>query len=501
MSIKKAALMSGFFVSETSTLADRASSLVALRCFQSGLIATTGLASAVHCLQYRPGFFSVMHTMVTLTSSDTLAQTLTRWLYTVLLTLLFPLVYVGLLKRGVRRQRYDNHAPLSRLGWVARPPAEGGYLFHCVSVGEVVAASALIKPLMAREPHTPVTITTTTPTGSAQVRAIFGDSVHHFYLPLDVPLAMHTMLRRVAPKLVLITEVELWPNLIDACARRQLPCVVINARMTARSARRYQKVSWLFTPMLRKLTHVCAQGPDDFKRYVELGMPPARLTQTNNIKFDQAAVPPTGGAPFMALDNTRQPVWVAGSTHEPEEEVILAAYDALHTQYPNLVLVIVPRHPERFDTVAKLLEAQGRRFVRSSTQNQLPEDCRIVLLDEMGRLTQAFQVATLAFVGGSIAQRGGHNALEPAALGLPVVMGPHTYNNPVICQTLADAGALHIVPGAKEMQAVLAGWMDDPKSARRAGDAGAQVVQQNQGAVTASLACIDTILKKKQSHG
>jgi len=192
-------------------------------------------------------------------------ENLCRWAYSFVLMLLIPFVLLQLVLRGALYSKGGAHKRFERFGIVSRPSKAGGYLFHCVSVGEVVAASCLIKRIMEDEPEAQITVTTTTATGSARVRDIFGDSVHHFYLPFDLHTIMAEMLKRVKPKAVLITEVELWPNLIHACWKRSIPVIVVNARMTDRSARRYRKVAKLFTPMLNKLEHVCAQGERDFK--------------------------------------------------------------------------------------------------------------------------------------------------------------------------------------------------------------------------------------------
>lgn len=418
----------------------------------------------------------------------TLSENSVRWIYSFLLVLLAPVAFIILMMRGAWRVKSPGRRPLERLGLMRRPQPHG-YLFHCVSVGEVVAASALIKQIMRQEPDTPVSITTTTATGSARVKAIFGDAVHHFYLPYDLHIIMACMLRRVKPKAVIVTEVELWPNMIHACWRRHIPAFVINGRLTDRSARRYNKVNLLFSPMLKKLSHVCAQGERDYHNYLKLGMHTDRLTLTNNIKFDQAASISTG-ADFMQLASRTRPVLVGGSTHDPEEQVLLDALTTIHRKYPDTLLILVPRHPERFEQVARLLQESAFSWCQSADTAHVPADCQVVLLNEMGKLNDAYQVADFAFVGGSIAQRGGHNALEPAAVSVPVMMGPHTFNNPVICQYLEEHGALTITPSADAIARCCNQWLIDPESARQAGASGKAVLEANSGALTATLACI-----------
>lgn len=426
--------------------------------------------------------------------SPTFPQVVMRWLYTLVLTVITPFAAINLWVKAKNQPGVCASRQWERFGLVPVPEAKYGYLFHCVSVGEVVAASGMIKQIMKNEPEISVTITTTTATGSDRVKAIFGDTVNHSYLPFDLPVTMNAMLKRVAPKVVLITEVELWPNLIHNCWLQRIPVIVVNARMTDRSASRYAKISALFEPMLQKVSHVCAQGERDFANYQKLGIGNQKITLTNNIKFDQAFAEQSN-ADFMAIKKSGRKVVVGGSTHEPEEQALLDTYCSLSGSYPELLLIIVPRHPERFDTVARLLGEASVRFVRSSQTKTLPEGCDVVLLDEMGKLNQAYQVADYSFVGGSLADRGGHNALEPAAVGLPIITGPHIYNNPVICQYLTEKGALTIIQDTQDMQNCLRHWLEHPSDAHRCGLAGQEVIQENSGALEKTLACLARVVR------
>jgi len=427
---------------------------------------------------------------------ETVGQKALRWLYSVLLVLVVPFAYISLLKRGVHKQRQDSRHVLSRFGCVARPTQTGGYFFHCVSVGEVVAASCLIRKIIQHEPTATITVSTTTPTGSARVRAIFGDTIHHFYLPFDFSFSMRWMLSRVRPQALCITEVELWPNLIHACWKKQIPVMIVNARMTDRSARRYGKISGLFSPMLKKLSCVCAQGKRDYQNYQRLGMPEGNLVLTNNIKFDQAAsIQEAAASGFSNLNLSGRFVIVAGSTHAPEEQTFISAMNKLQSnpKAGSPLLFLVPRHPERFDEVAELLTRNNRHFIRTSTNAPCHEDTEIILLDEMGRLNEAYSCANVAFVGGSLAERGGHNALEPAAFGIPIMMGPYTYNNPVICEYLQNSGALYVVESETDITRCIQRWIDNPDEASVAGKAGKQVLAENSGALDKTLYCLQKI--------
>ncbi len=420
----------------------------------------------------------------------TLLETLCRWGYSLVLAIAIPFAFIHLLIKATKASDDSHRGRFERFGIVPKPLKQNGYLFHCVSVGEVVAASCVIKRIMQHEPDAQITVTTTTPTGSARVRDIFKDTVHHFYLPYDLSLTMSSMLKRIKPKAVMITEVELWPNLIHVCWKRNIPVMVINARMTERSAKRYKKIGQLFNPMLAKLSHVCAQGQRDYDNYAWLGVAQDKLTLTNNIKFDQAANTASSSAHFLGLAKGERPILVAGSTHEPEESVIVESAKVLWDENPQLRVIIVPRHPERFEAVAKLLERHNLNFVKSSEVDNVPDDVNVILLDEMGKLNHAYAVATFAFVGGSIADRGGHNALEPAAFSLPIMMGPHTYNNPVICDYLKECGALSIVEDASRVSSTVQEWLESPSKAEKAGMAGKKVLQDNSGALDSTLACI-----------
>lgn len=415
--------------------------------------------------------------------TPSLAEDAFRWLYSFLLALAIPFAFANLIIRGQKRSNEYNRRRFERFGFVMRPKAPHGYLFHCVSVGEVVAASVLIKKIMQQEPGTAITVTTTTPTGSARVRDIFKDSVHHFYLPYDLHMAMAGMLKRVKPKVVVITEVELWPNLIHSCWRRKIPVIVANARMTTRSAQRYKKISLLFSPMLNKISHVCAQGQRDYDNYKFLGMPESKLTLTNNIKFDQVSRKESSSPDLWGLKKGERPVIIGGSTHDGEEAALLASHKHLLVSHPSLLLILVPRHPERFDTVRQLLLESNISFACSSENHCVDNNVQVFLIDEMGKLNDAYGVANIAFVGGSLADKGGHNALEPAAWSLPIIMGPHTYNNPVICQYLQEKGALVIVDDEQALTLQCASWLENQLIAERAGRAGYGVLEANKGAV------------------
>lgn len=419
----------------------------------------------------------------------TFKDKLSRCIYSLLWILLAPILAIVLLKRGHQSRLQELKRLPERFGFSASLRQTGGYLFHCVSVGEVVAASPLVKQLQTRSPDLPITLTTTTATGSERALELFGSSIQHCYLPFDIPFAMSRLLKRVKPDLVVITEVELWPNMIHYCWQKNIPVTVINARMTDRSVNRYHKLSWLAGPMLAKLSKVCAQGQRDFDNYLRLGVKADKLILTNNIKFDlpDMDVAPLRQGVTEAYGTQHRNVLVAGSTHAPEEELLLEAYQQLRTEHQHLLLVLVPRHPQRFEQVYELCLNRKLKVTRVSAGEPCQADTDILLGDRMGVLKRLYALADIAFVGGSLSNRGGHNALEPAQLGVPILMGPSQYNNPQICAELEASGALYTVKDETDLIHQCHRWLRLPDTARKQGLRGQKVIHHNAGAVQKTL--------------
>ena len=423
-------------------------------------------------------------------------QVLSRFAYTVLVTVIWIVAMCRWCSLGIVRSAKFERKRAQRYGALGQltPRQRGGILFHCVSVGEVVAASCVIKGLLNTQPDLPIVITTTTATGAQRVRDIFGtsltDNLAHHYLPYDLPWLMSRLLAHIQPKLVCITEVELWPNLLAKTAQKHIPVCVVNARMTAKSARTYRKISGVFMPMLQQVTTVCAQGQRDADAYLSLGLAPEKLVLTHNVKFDQVSdvvVPES----IIELSNTLKllgkQVLLAGSTHQDEETFWLDVYKQLQADFPQALLIIVPRHPQRFAQVEAEILSSGLNYINWANRDKLNAQTQVLLVDAMGVLTPLYTCADIAFVGGSISDKGGHNALEPASMGVPVMMGPHIYNNPVICQTLITAGGLRIVTDATNAQQLCHTWLSDPLLAKASGQSGQAVILDNQGALARTL--------------
>ena len=416
--------------------------------------------------------------------------------YSFIWLLIIPFALCHFFYQLVRRKPGYTKARLSRYGFtVKHDNQQNGILIHCASVGEVVAIQNLVEQLLENHPKQRITITTNTTTGADRVKLLFADRVEHAYLPYDFPLFLKQFLKRNHPTKVLINEMELWPNLCHQCWRSNIPIFIINGRMSEKSTKNYQKFPSLFHPMFEKVTAICAQDQRDYQNYQTLGVPPDKLTLTNNIKFDL-----TISEHDIALSHTiktnlaleQRLLIVAGSTHEPEEQILLEAYLALVTAYPDLLLVLVPRHPQRFEKVRQILKRQNIETVLMSESKQCQPTTQVLLCDQMGKLRSIYALANISFVGGSLADRGGHNALEPAAVGVPILMGESTYNNPAICQTLADSGALLTVTNAQQIESACKKWLDSPEKRNHAGDAGKQVLANNNGAIQKTLRVLNS---------
>ena len=416
-----------------------------------------------------------------------------RFLYTVFFVLCLPVILARLLYRAWRAPAYARRwSERFALGGDLRP---GGIWVHAVSVGEAIAAAPMVRELLKRHPQLPITITCMTPTGSEQIRKLFGDQVGHAYLPYDLPWLQRRLVRRLQPRIAITMETELWPNMVAQCKRVGVSVVLANGRLSERSARGYQRVSRLVRPMFAALDWLAVQSQAEAERFMALGARREALNVTGSIKFDlkPSAAVLEGAAQWRGQWGER-PVWIAASTHAGEDEIILQAHQQILQQQPQALLILVPRHPERFDGVARLVQQSGLSLVRRSSGAQPAGSDQVFLGDSMGELMQFYACADVAFVGGSLIAGGGHNYLEPAALGLPVLSGPHRFNFTEISDLLEQAGALVEMVDAEGMAGQVNQWLGDPALARGAGQAGQTVVKANQGALEQLLEGIGRLL-------
>lgn len=414
-------------------------------------------------------------------------------LYNLLIHLISPLL-LGILywpKKGKPSfgKRWPEH-----LGLIATTTQIKPVWLHAVSVGEMVAATPLIKALKVEHPELPILVTTTTRTG-ADIAAKLGDLIEHRYAPLDFPWAIALFLRRVQPRALLIMETELWPNWLASCGKKQLPVLVLNARLSARSAQRYQRFHAIFKLLSKNISHIACQHQADADRFAALGLAQEKLSVTGSIKFDieySDEVRQQGKTLREQLGAAR-PVWIAASTHEGEDEQLLAAHRTLLQTLPETLLILVPRHPQRFDQVAQLVTDQSFTLSRR-TEKALTTDTQVYLGDTMGELPMMLAAADIAFVGGSLIERGGHNLLEPAALGKPILTGPSTFNFSDITQQLIKANGAVVVNDAEQVAQQLQQLFSTPEQANKMGHQALVVVKENQGALANTLAVINAQL-------
>ena len=419
-----------------------------------------------------------------------------RYLYSFLLYLSIPFALVRLMWKARRAPAYAKRWS-ERFAWIKVPAKyQQGLWIHSVSVGETLAAVPMIKQIQALYPALPMIVTTTTPTGSERVQALLGDKVFHVYMPYDLPGAVSRFLNRIQAKMVLIMETELWPNVFHACQQRKIPIMIANARLSEHSAKGYERFNGLTRDMLQCITVLAIQTQEEANRYIQLGMPADRIQVTGSIKFDITI--PEGlkeqAMMFRQQWGQARPVWIAASTHSGEDEIVLDAFAEIKKSLPSLILMLVPRHPERFPQVVAVCRKRGYQVVQRSEKISCNEQTEIFVGDTVGELLLFYAAADIAFVGGSFVPVGGHNLLEPAALGLPSVTGPHLHNFKEISRLLADAKASWVVHNEKELAQQVLNLLQDSTVRCEAGERGRNVVLQHRGALSKHIQIISSLV-------
>jgi 3-deoxy-D-manno-octulosonic-acid transferase len=402
-------------------------------------------------------------------------------LYQIALAIALPFVALRLWWRGVVDPRYRERRS-ERWGHIPTQLPTGALWFHTVSAGEATAAAPLIR--LATEHAGPVLVTTMTPTGADAVRRLLGNRVVCCYAPYDFGWAVRRFLERAQPRALVLVETELWPNLIALSRQREIPIALVNARLSERSARGYRLIGPLTRRMLGSLETIACQYPDHAERFIRLGAPEDRVAVLGSVKFDLVLPPdlPQSVERLRArLGLTGRPAWIAASTHGGEESIVLDAHRSLTARFPKLALVVVPRHPERFDEVARLASGSGFRTRRMTNEVDSGE-FDVVIGDTMGRLLELYGLASVAFVGGSLVEHGGHNPIEPAALGVPVLMGPHDFNFADVSALFEHAGCLHRVTDAGSLVKAVARLLADVATRMAEGVNARRVVENNCGA-------------------
>jgi 3-deoxy-D-manno-octulosonic-acid transferase len=414
--------------------------------------------------------------------------------------LLFPYALVTLVWKALRYPAYWRRWP-ERFGFV-RPIRDARVVWvHAVSVGEVRSAVGLIESVAGRLPRHRILVTTMTPTGSEQVAALFGDRVLHSYLPYDFPDAVARFLDRVSPELAIIAETEFWPNLFHACERRRIPLAVVNARVSPSAFRGYSALGAIARRMFTSAALICAQSSLDAQRLRNLGVDDRLLSVTGNLKFD-AAVPAsirTAGAELREQWGRERPVFIAASTHVGEEGQILRAFASLRRRYSDLLLVLVPRHPERFNGVTRLCRRRGFTTARrSQLTGPLPAHTEVLVGDTMGELVKFYAAADIAFIGGSLVRHGGQNPLEACSVGVPVIFGPHMFHFEEISALSLERGAARQVADLRALVDAVALYLDQPELRRAAGQAALGLIRDNQGALERTLEAMRQELKRAE---
>lgn len=386
---------------------------------------------------------------------------------------------------------------LQRLGyrWAGLPPEPRCWI-HAVSVGEAIAALPLVSALSRRWPELHPVVTTVTPTGARVVKDRLEPAVTHRYFPLDFPGSVRRALAAVEPRFFIALETEIWPNFLRSLRKGGVPAMIANGRISDRSFRRYRLARPFMRRILAGVTVFAMQSAEDARRIIALGAPPERVVVTGNLKSDALANEP--GAEqlwrrLMGLDGGA-PVWIAGSTHRGEEELLLEAFLRLRRGHPSLVLVIAPRHPERVPEVERLIRGRGLASVRRTALPSARDTDAVIVLDTVGELAQLYQLSEVVFVGGSLVPLGGHNMLEPALRRKPMVFGPHTHNFREGAELLVNAGAALVVSDQKELEGALDGLLSDPARRAAMGEAAYEAVVGRQGAVLRTLELIERFL-------
>ena len=407
-----------------------------------------------------------------------------RFFYNLLIYLLQLPVAAYWFFRGLVNSSYRDRLGQRFGGW-GYPKFDGCIWIHAVSVGEVQAAVPLIRAINRQYPKHPMLVTTVTPTGAARVKAVFGDTVEHCYIPFEMPQAVDNFFSSVKPELALVMETEIWPNLYRGCGVRNIPLILVSARISPKSVRGYRRLLPLFRDTLSHGIIISAQTEADAERFRSLGASHERTRVTGNIKFDielPADLVARGDDLRLQVFGDR-PVWIAASTHDQEEEQVLEAHRQLTENYPDLLLVLVPRHPERFAQVRDLINRFGFGCVARTEKRRCTAATEVFLGDTMGEVPLFYAASDIAFVGGSLVPIGGHNLLEPAALGLPVITGPHVFNAQEIANMFLELGACYLVKNAAELADAVGELLANPKEATAQGSKAKSIVQRNRGSL------------------
>lgn len=403
---------------------------------------------------------------------------------------------VRLWLRGIKNPAYRRRIS-ERFGYLPHKPQPGGLWVHAVSVGETIAAAPMIRAFIEQNPQTAVIVTTTTPTGSDQVKRLFGERVFHMYLPFDLGSMMNRFIRSISPGLLVIMETELWPNMIQSCRDNQVPVMLANARLSEKSAQGYAKYPALAEPMLQGISKIAAQHEEDGQRFIELGISQEQLEVTGSVKFDVKVpdnIEEEGKALRQAWGEER-PVLALASSHPDEDEQLLAQLPKLLIHCPDLLLMLIPRHPERFDAVTNAALGQGYKTDRRS-RGTLSNNTQVYVADTLGEMLPLLSAADLVLMGGSLISKGGHNPLEPASIGKATLIGPNYTNFAAIVDDLKGQQAIDIIENNDQIADKISFYLTHPDERSNLGQNALKVLNSNRGVVNKLLKIIDALLNK-----
>lgn len=420
-----------------------------------------------------------------------------RHVYSLIYSLFLPLIIARLWWRGRANPGYRQRVA-ERFGYIPHRPQPGGLWVHAVSVGETLAVAPFVRRFMDQNPDTPVIMTSTTPTGSEQVKRIFGERVFHMYMPYDLPWFLQRFIRSIRPGALMIMETELWPNMLHTCKEAGLPVILANARLSEKSAKGYGRIASLTRPMMHSLSIVAAQNRADGDRFIRLGLPTQRLHVTGSIKFDITI--PEGiqaeGDTLREEWDSERPVLALASSHPDEDEQLLDIYRTLETTIPGLLMLLIPRHPERFEAVTNAARSRQLR-VQRRTSGKASADTQVYVADTMGEMLSLLSCADLVVMGGSLINHGGHNPIEPAALGKATLIGPHYFNFAGIVDELVATGGMGVCEGIPALQDEIVRLLNDKNARETMGQKGQEVVENNRGAVAELLTLVSDQLSQK----
>ncbi len=425
-----------------------------------------------------------------------------RFFYTLAVYFFVPFVLLRLfflgLKNPAYRTRWQERFGFFLWGNINKPVL----WIHAVSVGEVNAATPIINRLLEQYSLYQILVTTVTPTGAFTIEQHFGKDIRHLYLPYDLPFSVKRFIRIIQPTLLITMETEIWPNLYNACHSTGIPILIINARLSEKSSKGYRLVSELMKQTLTKVNVIAAQTRNDAERFISFGADKNKVIVAGNLKFD-ITIPHSISEQAESLKryfSVNRPVWIAASTQEGEEEIILRAHEAVLKKYPDAILILAPRHPERVNKVVSLCDTVGMKYVKRTEQRSFSHEFNVYILDTLGELQLHYAAAQIAFVGGSLVNTGGQNMMEPASLGLPVISGPHTFNFTEITELLSEQEALITISNEQELAYELCKLLSDANRRHNIGEKGRQVIESNKGNINRLMEIIEPYLSSNATY-